>query len=492
MPELPEIEIVKRSLSKMINKSKIIGVKINNRNLRYKISYLFCQTGLDIARQMENKSKPIDIKSNITLTLIKKKSKSLSFRSIIKDNGGKQIMWFLKPSVAAFGEKLYSDLYLHPQIVTTVIFSPLFLVVAVYFFTTKFFRTIYFGLRSRKIFLVYLSIATLAFVVSLGPIVKLYGNQHIMINPVATFLYYVFPGLSSIRAVSRMSSLIPLGLGITAGIAYMLIRERLGKPRLKKTFSFIVLAVLMLEIYPAKGLYAPYKQPRDEIPQEYLWLKQAPDGPVLEWPVGKSFLGDGFYLEGSMIHQKKLVNGYAAFEWDGRKKLAELTDLSSKRALLSLYAFGVRYLVVHRTRGDFPQWAGKNIGEFYQVKVFNNALVYLNKNAKTNFLQQNFIDRFSISVENINDKNRLVLRFNSPSVHYVSKNKKLLRVKVNWKSDFASSYYEWPFYPTLWRDGDSYELVLDENASRIIESVELTYSTSSEKSVKLFRKIVLS
>ena len=43
MPELPEIEIVKRSLSKMINKSEIVDVKINNRNLRYKISDLFCQ-----------------------------------------------------------------------------------------------------------------------------------------------------------------------------------------------------------------------------------------------------------------------------------------------------------------------------------------------------------------------------------------------------------------------------------------------------------------
>ena len=41
MPELPEIEIVKRSLSKMINKSKIIDVKINNRNLRYKIPKTF-------------------------------------------------------------------------------------------------------------------------------------------------------------------------------------------------------------------------------------------------------------------------------------------------------------------------------------------------------------------------------------------------------------------------------------------------------------------
>ena len=40
MPELPEIEIVKRSLFKMINKAKIIDIKINNRNLRYKVQYI--------------------------------------------------------------------------------------------------------------------------------------------------------------------------------------------------------------------------------------------------------------------------------------------------------------------------------------------------------------------------------------------------------------------------------------------------------------------
>ena len=41
MPELPEIEIIKRSLFKMINKAKIINVKINNYNLRYKIPHVF-------------------------------------------------------------------------------------------------------------------------------------------------------------------------------------------------------------------------------------------------------------------------------------------------------------------------------------------------------------------------------------------------------------------------------------------------------------------
>ena len=47
MPELPEVEIVKRSLFKMINKAKIIDVKIYNRNLRYKIPLTFRQSLID-------------------------------------------------------------------------------------------------------------------------------------------------------------------------------------------------------------------------------------------------------------------------------------------------------------------------------------------------------------------------------------------------------------------------------------------------------------
>ena len=41
MPELPEIEVVKRSLYKTINKAKIISVKVNNKNLRYQIPNTF-------------------------------------------------------------------------------------------------------------------------------------------------------------------------------------------------------------------------------------------------------------------------------------------------------------------------------------------------------------------------------------------------------------------------------------------------------------------
>jgi len=41
MPELPEIEIVKRSLFKITNKAKITNIKIYNKNLRYKIPNTF-------------------------------------------------------------------------------------------------------------------------------------------------------------------------------------------------------------------------------------------------------------------------------------------------------------------------------------------------------------------------------------------------------------------------------------------------------------------
>ena len=43
MPELPEVEIVKRSLFKMVNNAKIIDIKINNKNLRYKLPIHFRQ-----------------------------------------------------------------------------------------------------------------------------------------------------------------------------------------------------------------------------------------------------------------------------------------------------------------------------------------------------------------------------------------------------------------------------------------------------------------
>ena len=47
MPELPEVEVLKQSLKKKIRFHKIIGIKVYNRNLRYKVPY-------SISRNLKN------------------------------------------------------------------------------------------------------------------------------------------------------------------------------------------------------------------------------------------------------------------------------------------------------------------------------------------------------------------------------------------------------------------------------------------------------
>ena len=56
-------------------------------------------TGYEIAEQMDAKKKPSNMKSDMTMLLINKKdkSRSSSLRSITKNGGEKQIVWFLSP-----------------------------------------------------------------------------------------------------------------------------------------------------------------------------------------------------------------------------------------------------------------------------------------------------------------------------------------------------------------------------------------------------------
>ena len=71
-----------------------------------KISFLlligwgFALTGDELAQQMDIQKKPADSRVDLLMTLINKKGKtrSSSLRSIMKDDGAKQIIWFLSPA----------------------------------------------------------------------------------------------------------------------------------------------------------------------------------------------------------------------------------------------------------------------------------------------------------------------------------------------------------------------------------------------------------
>ncbi len=63
-------------------------------------SFVFSQTGLEIARFVDEKEKPDDMKANLTMVLTNKKGKSRNstISSITKDDSKKQIIWFLAPA----------------------------------------------------------------------------------------------------------------------------------------------------------------------------------------------------------------------------------------------------------------------------------------------------------------------------------------------------------------------------------------------------------
>ena len=63
-------------------------------------SWVFALTGDELAQQMDIQKKPADSKVDLLMTLINKKGKtrSSSLHSIIKDDGEKQIIWFLSPA----------------------------------------------------------------------------------------------------------------------------------------------------------------------------------------------------------------------------------------------------------------------------------------------------------------------------------------------------------------------------------------------------------
>jgi len=64
------------------------------------IGTLLSQTGYDIAKKVDEKLKPKDMKADLTMVLTNKKGKTRksTIRSISKDESKKQIIWFLAPA----------------------------------------------------------------------------------------------------------------------------------------------------------------------------------------------------------------------------------------------------------------------------------------------------------------------------------------------------------------------------------------------------------
>jgi hypothetical protein len=130
-----------------------------------------------------------------------------------------------------------------------------------------------------------------------------------------------------------------------------------------------------------------------------------------------------------------------------------------------LYAFGVRYLLVHNTRGKFPLWATREIGKFQLSRRFDDTLVYENKNARTRFLPENYWSHFSLAIEQAdNSPCELVLTFQSPENYFVSKTKTSLGIRLEGEGNRILEEKELTFFPDLWQNGNKYNIALKEKS----------------------------
>ena len=69
-------------------------------NLLLLAGLVFALTGDELAQQMDDRETPSDSKVDLVMSIINKKGKTRSstLHSISKDNGEKQLIWFLAPA----------------------------------------------------------------------------------------------------------------------------------------------------------------------------------------------------------------------------------------------------------------------------------------------------------------------------------------------------------------------------------------------------------
>jgi len=176
-------------------------------------------------------------------------------------------------------------------------------------------------LGSRDWILILLGISLVAFLLSLGPAVDLRDE------PIGPGLYawlqpYVLP-LRALRAANRIGVLVVFSVSVLAGFGVTWLRAHLPRRAFAPAMSAIgLLLALEYATFPmVYGRVLPLVRPVD------VELKAAsPDAVVLEWPAYAP-MADADSMLRSVVHGKRIVNGYSGFVPQLLAKLSKLMTI---------------------------------------------------------------------------------------------------------------------------------------------------------------------
>lgn len=205
----------------------------------------------------------------------------------------------------------------------------------------------------RRVVIAYGSLALCAWLVALGPEVRLFGTT-LFAGPFAWLRD--IEAFRMIRVPARASVFLTLGLSMLA--AFGLDRIRANAWRV----ALVCLALLEATVAPQSVVAAERCiASSDPAPPVYAWLKDQADGAVIELPIlandglfQRPKFDDSVYLLRSTLHWKPLVNGYAGTEPPLYRDTREvMKDFPSEASMDRLRTQNVRYVVLH-LRGFGP------------------------------------------------------------------------------------------------------------------------------------------
>ena len=224
--------------------------------------------------------------------------------------------------------------------------------------------------RRRRIrrWLPWLAVTAAGFLLSMGPEIQV-GNMKLS-NVFFRLFFELFPGFSSMRASSRFSVLVLMGISVLSGIAL----ARLHRTVLVSRAGWLLLPLCLLEYISAPLGQESRVDPGGRLPDAYVWLQKNGGGaPVFEMPAD-SFWDNARYTFFAGQHRIPVVNGYSSYYPPFFRNLTRMPGMTAdKLELLGL--LGVRYITVHQDAVS-PHWreARKAMADLDVVKVFDGDI----------------------------------------------------------------------------------------------------------------------
>ncbi|MEA3346020.1 MAG: hypothetical protein U9Q78_07250 [Chloroflexota bacterium] len=199
----------------------------------------------------------------------------------------------------------------------------------------------------------YLALIALAWLLALGPELRLIGGQGPVFAPLPYALLYHLPGFSAMRVPARLSLLVMLGIAVLAGWGAADLNER---AEWGAGLTLTAIALMAVSYCPAPLHPRPIAVGA-EVPPVYRWLAAQAPGVIVELPSASSiwFLKDGISPQRlahqqyfSTYHWQPMIMGYSGmYPTLLREHIDHLLHFPSCEALAYLQGLDVRYVIIH-------------------------------------------------------------------------------------------------------------------------------------------------